>query len=253
MYPLWWSLREEPLWKRLKGKRVFHELWPLDELEIPTKAELHVTYKVLILDTETTGFSASDEVVEIATIRARVSEEGYVVDFEGKVQQQCPIVDFHPKASAANGLTKAVLYGKAFDIPEIEADMQWADVIIAHNAQFDRVQMSKVVSEDVMENTVWACSINDIDWRGYGATGQSLEALCQNHGFYYEAHRALIDCTALLTLLSFDGGEDKTYLGHLVAHAVTPDDLIVVIPNRYRKDCVDAVRSMGFNYNGKIN
>ena len=51
------------------------------------------------------------------------------------------------------------------------------------------------------ESKPWVCSIKDIDWKAEGLGSAKLEYLLQTQGYFYEAHRAEMDCWALLTLL----------------------------------------------------
>ena len=47
----------------------------------------------------------------------------------------------------------------------------------------------------------WACSIKDIPWSKLGYNGTKLEYLNLVHGWFYEAHRAYVDCLALMWLM----------------------------------------------------
>ena len=48
----------------------------------------------------------------------------------------------------------------------------------------------------------WACSFKDINWRAEGFEGAKLEYLAMKSGFFFEGHRATVDCLAGLELLS---------------------------------------------------
>jgi len=41
----------------------------------------------------------------------------------------------------------------------------------------------------------WGCSFADIDWKKEGHGSSKLEYLAMEKGWFYEAHRAEVDCT----------------------------------------------------------
>ena len=47
----------------------------------------------------------------------------------------------------------------------------------------------------------WACSIQGIKWSDLGFESNKLKYLLQDSGWFYEGHRASIDCLALAWLL----------------------------------------------------
>ena len=88
-------------------------------------------------------------------------------------------------------------------------------MIIAHNASFDRGFMHKEFP--ISDECFWACSKEDIDWREKGFSCRVLQHLCNDHLFYYEGHRAEIDCMALLRLVACKNKDGKTaYLKNLL-------------------------------------
>jgi DNA polymerase-3 subunit epsilon len=69
----------------------------------------------------------------------------------------------------------------------------------------------------------WACSFADIDWKAQGAESAKLSALAQDRGWFYDAHRALVDCHALLQVLGSAETEGSTTgLSRLIAAAGQP-------------------------------
>lgn len=36
----------------------------------------------------------------------------------------------------------------------------------------------------------WACSLNDLDWKGMGFEGHNLSGLLVRMGWFFDAHRA---------------------------------------------------------------
>ena len=53
----------------------------------------------------------------------------------------------------------------------------------------------------VFETLPWACSLSQIDWGGEGLGSAKLDYIAYQYGFFYGAHRAEVDCFALLEIL----------------------------------------------------
>ena len=54
----------------------------------------------------------------------------------------------------------------------------------------------------MFEHKAWACSFAGINWKAQGLGSAKLEFLCSELGWFYDAHRAQVDCHALLRVLS---------------------------------------------------
>mgnify|MGYP006206702539 FL=1 len=82
----------------------------------------------------------------------------------------------------------------------MQALIDRADLVVAHNAGFDRPFVEARFPGFAHKR--WACSFADIDWKALGAESAKLSALAQDQGWFYDAHRALVDCHALLQVLA---------------------------------------------------
>ena len=117
--------------------RVLRRLKPFE----PTPAEEGAaTWTGLVVDTETTGTDPErDEIIEIAMLRFRYGDDGRIVGageaWQGLRQPSLPIP---PEATAVNGITDAMVAGQTIDPDEVAAFIASADLIVAHNAAFDR-------------------------------------------------------------------------------------------------------------------
>ena len=105
-----------------------------------------------------------------------------------------------PATTAVHHITDDMVRGHRIDDVRVKSLMQGVDVVIAHNAAFDRPFVE--ARWPIFENLNWACSIKDIDWREEGFGSAKLEYLLTTQGYFYEAHRAEADCWALLALLN---------------------------------------------------
>jgi DNA polymerase III subunit epsilon len=74
------------------------------------------------------------------------------------------------------------------------------NVIIAHNASFDR----KIAERfwPLFTDMHWACSATGVDWKAQGFSGAKLDYLLAGCGLFHGAHRALDDCHAVLEVLA---------------------------------------------------
>jgi DNA polymerase-3 subunit epsilon len=65
----------------------------------------------------------------------------------------------------------------------------------------------------------WNCSFAGIDWKKEGSGSAKLEFLASERGWFYDAHRAQVDCHALLQVLASPLADGQTGLSRLLAGA----------------------------------
>ncbi len=159
--------------------------------------------RVLVLDTETTGLShQADKIIELAMLLVSVDLKtglpfGPVALFEGFEDPGMPIPAI---AKEVTGISDDMVQGHRLDDAQVEALVAQADLVVAHNAGFDRPFVE--ARFPCFATKPWACSFADIDWKAAGAESSKLSALAQNQGWFYDAHRAQVDCHALLQVLA---------------------------------------------------
>ncbi len=150
-----------------------------------------LTGRGVIVDCETTGFSGRDELIEIGLIAFdfnRATGEIYktVDQYNGLREPRCPIP---PDATAKHGLTIEHVRGHRLDAVKCANLFDAADVIIAHNASFDRRFVGALFP--TVQSKRWLCSMNGIGWSRYGHSPKALQSLLAD--FEIEpgsAHRA---------------------------------------------------------------
>ena len=111
-----------------------------------------------------------------------------------------PQTPLSQKIISLTGLTNEILTGKSFDVQSINNIIDPADLIIAHNANFDRKFVEKRFPVFVKKS--WACSASQVNWENEGIASSKLEYLAYKFGFFFDGHRAEIDCYASIHLLS---------------------------------------------------
>ena len=180
--------------------------------------------RIVILDTETTGLDASrDKVMELALVCVQVDIQtgqatGPVEVYDGLRDPGMPV----PKiAREVTGITDDMVAGQQLDMARIATLLDGADLVVAHNAGFDRPFVEEILPQTRALN--WACSFAGIDWSAAGHSSAKLSYLASALGWFYDAHRAEMDCHALLTVLLAElPGTGANGLTHLLAGAHTP-------------------------------
>lgn len=206
--------------------------------------------RVLVLDTETTGLShAVDKIIELAMLLVAVDTEtglplGPVEAFEGFEDPGMPIPDV---AKQVTGITDEMVQGQRLSDEAVLALLAKADVVIAHNAGFDRPFME--ARFPAFASKPWACSFADIDWKAAGAESAKLSALAQDRGWFYDAHRALVDCHALLQVLSTPTMDDApTGLTHLLEASGQPSYRLKATGSPFESK--DKLKGRGYRWDG---
>jgi DNA polymerase-3 subunit epsilon len=124
-------------------------------------------------------------------------------------------------AKEVTGISDDMVQGQRLDDHAVNAMLARADLIVAHNAGFDRPFVEARFPAGA--GKAWACSFADIDWKAAGAGSLKLSALAQDHGWFFDAHRAQVDCHALLQVLARPVNKTRTTgLSQLIAAASRP-------------------------------
>lgn len=230
--------------------RVLRRLVPITDFGPPSTASQAPAHmlRVLVLDTETTGLShRTDKIIELAMLLVQVDPGtglplGPVEIFEGFEDPGMPIP---PVAQAVTGISDEMVAGQRLDDALVQAMVARADLIVAHNAGFDRPFVEARFPGFAAK--AWACSFADIDWKAAGAGSAKLSALAQDQGWFFEAHRAQVDCHALLQVLARPvGGGDATGLSQLITAASRPSYKLRATGSPFESK--DQLKSRGYRW-----
>ena len=205
-----------------------------------------------ILDTETTGTDhTKDKVIELGLVLFEYDDYG---EIHGIVNTQTwfedPGMPIPEEAIEVHGITDKMVKDKKFPEPEIATLIDQCVLLIAHHAEFDRGCCERRF--DWAKTKGWACSRQEIDWRELDAPAQSLQALAWHFGFFYDGHRAVQDCLALLHLLAKkprpagDGEEPKTLFMELLESARSTTTRIWAWDSPFDKK--DALKARGYRW-----
>lgn len=229
--------------------RVLRRLQP--RLQWPPAADGQEVCRVVVLDTETTGLDQSKEkIIELALLRVDVDRTtglpvGEVQVYDGLEDPGMPI----PKEiEGITGISNAMVKGQRLDEARVAQLLDGADLVIAHNAGFDRPFAEARLSR--FRELAWACSFADIGWKDYGRGSAKLESLALEMGWFYDAHRAEMDCHALLAVLAAPlPGQAHTGLAQLVEQGRKPSYRLQATAAPF--DAKDLLKARGYRWNAE--
>ena len=210
------------------------------------------TRRVLILDTETTGFDLNKErIIELAMVAVDVCTVtglpcGPVTVFDELEDPGKPI---SAEIEKLTGITNDMVKGERINDGRVAEMLVGIDLVVAHNAGFDRPFVESRF--DGFEQLPWACSVNDIDWKAAGQSSAKLEILALRLGWFYEAHRAEADCHALLKVLCSEPEAGQgTGLARLLA--ATAESSYRLSATGAPFESKDLLKSRGYRWNNEV-
>jgi len=156
----------------------------------------------IFLDTETTGLdSDSDHIIEIAMVPFEFDLDGHIYALLPEYNElNDPGISIPAVITQITGITDEMVKGRSINLDTVKNLLSDAVIVIAHNASFDRPFCENLLDE--FKDFPWGCSIADINWQEEGMEGAKLEYLAYKYGFFFEGHRATIDCQAGIEILS---------------------------------------------------
>ena len=229
-----------------------------DDLRLSTKLEVIAQYNVkpegtktywaIVVDAETTGLDIhNDEMIEAGLVAIEFDQEGIIYDvkpvYNGFEQ---PTVVISEEITGHTGITNEMVKGHHFDDVIITQSFEQADLIIAHNAGFDRPFFERRFP--AAANSHWGCSLRDIDWDEEGIETKKLGALLGHYGTFFEAHRAEIDVRACIHLLSQSlVSTGETALVSLIDTIRMPSYHVFALKSSFESK--DLLKARGYHWN----
>jgi DNA polymerase III subunit epsilon len=194
---------DEEAWvRRLEETGCYRVLRKLIPRPIIPRALSPYPHIGVLADTETTGLDhIKGEVIELGMVAFTYDDDGHIGDvinvFSALHQPNEPIP---PDITKLTGITDEMVAGRTISLEAVEAFIEPADLIIAHNAKFDRPFCERLAPGFMPK--AWACSVSEIAWADHGFEGTKLGYLIGQCGYFHEGHRAVDDCHALLEVLA---------------------------------------------------
>ena len=202
------------------------------------------------VDVETTGLDReTDRIIELAVQRFRFDGLGRVIQVGApRVWREDPGIPINPRITKLTGLTADDLAGQVIDEAAAAEILSSADIIVAHNAAFDRPFIDRRLP--AIAGKPWACSMAELDWLELGFDGRALAHLVSQCGWFYEGHRAENDILALIYLLAHGLPDGETILAKLIACSEKPTYRVNAIDAPF--DAKDRLKSRGYRWDSAL-
>ena len=216
--------------------------------------------RALVVDVEATGLSIeNDDIIQLAMLPFDYEvETGRILTVHKDLAFEAlrePAVAISAEASLITGITDDMVAGKAIDENVVTSIVSGADLIIAHNARFDRPMVER--HWPCFIDKPWACTLDGVDWLHEGFSAGKLDYLGLQFGWFYDGHRAFADCEACLALLAQTLPTSGRNVLAVVREAALHDDFLVrAVDAPY--DLRDKLKQRGYRWrpaempNGKV-
>lgn len=225
--------------------RVLRRLTPVSEFNPPN---LEKKYVAVFLDTETTGLEpGKDTIIELAMVAFEYDVHGNVYRvLRTSSQLEDPGRPIPPEIVRLTGITDEEVAGQRISEEEVNEFLADVRLVVAHNAAFDRPFVEQRLPR--FAELPWACSLVDVGWRDLGFASGGMEYLAFRHGFFFDAHRALIDSLAGVTILaSKENGTGSTTMALLRENALRNSVLLWAENSPY--DSKDLLKERRYRWN----
>lgn len=209
-------------------------------------AKMHTA---LYVDVETTGTAhAVDKIIQLAIVPFTFTADGRVCEVRRSESWfEDPGMPISPEITRLTGIRDADVRGKQIDDGRVHSLLADADLVIAHNAAFDRPFMERRLPG--FTNIAWACSMAEVPWIDEGLPTMKLEWLSEKHsGVFYDAHRADADCRAGIHLLASTLPSGRRAMAVLLERARQKTVRVWALASPFATK--DALKQRGYRWSG---
>jgi len=199
------------------------------------------------LDIEATGLLyTSDKLIELGMVKFEYTEDGRIFslleEFSG---YQDPNVSIPGHITKLTGISDDMVKGHSIDENAVSEYLKDVNIIIAHNAQFDRAFFETAFPN--IPPRAWGCSMRDINWMDEDISSLKLEYIAYRYGFFFEGHRAIIDCLAGIHILAQDLMKSREpVLKRLLDNAMQLEFKLIARDSPY--DSKDLLKTKGYKW-----
>jgi DNA polymerase III subunit epsilon len=195
----------------------------------------------VIVDLETTGLNPlKDEIIEIGILGFTYGNDNKPVVTTAYGALEDPGKPIPEEIIKLTGITDDQVKGQSIDWGNVKEILGKADIVVAHNAKFDRGFLEQRV-EIASVNINWACSQSHIDWRAMGYKTSALNYLAADHGFVNPfAHRAIFDCATTFKII-------ENHVDAMVARSQQKEIEIKAFGSPF--ETKDALKSRNYRWN----
>ena len=227
--------------------RVVRKFQPRERYAVDDGSEKRLA---LYVDVETTGLdTARDHIIELGAVLFEYGVgDGRIFAIRDSYSAfDDPGRRIPAAVTRMTGITDQMVAGQRVDERAVEALVEQAALLIAHNAPFDRGFLERRMA--LFGTKPWACSREDVPWREHGCASSSLDyLLCRHCAEFYNAHRALDDCYAGVHALATPLVNGALPFALLLESARTPMVRIWAVGSAF--EAKDALKARGYRWNG---
>ncbi len=157
----------------------------------------------IVIDTEATGLDTErDKIIELGFVAFEYDAGSGLIykilhTYDAFEDPKEPLSDI---VKQITGISDEMLKDQRLDDEGAKIWLEKADLIIAHNAAFDRQMLERRLP--VVSTANWACTFNDIAWMDEDISSLKLDYIAYKLGFFFDGHRAVNDAQATLHILT---------------------------------------------------
>lgn len=207
------------------------------------------TARAIVLDVETTGFDPRvEKIIELGIVPFTYDRgSGAILGVDAAFSAfEDPGKPIPPEIVELTGVTDDDVRGQRIDDAKVQAIFDAADLVIAHNAGFDRPFVDRRF--EFVQGKPWADSFTEIPWKAHGQECRKLGCLLKNHaGMFFTGHRAATDAEAILSLLATPFDDGASPMLALLESARTPSVRVSAFDSPF--ETKDVLKARGYRWN----